>query len=798
MVKIIRISAFFSVLLLFSLVVLPIPANDYIDEDGEKQFIAYGMLHDELFPEWENSTYWQKESIGIGFTAFGEMVTDRLDDSDYGGGLTYPLHVDENNGVYPCEHIATPAHSGGSTIYYPTEGWQLYWKYKEGSPAYHIDPNWHVSMAIYGSSFLPFQRARLNCIPVSSTIVTNTSRLFIVEVIIHTYNGTLLSLGLQPENFEIKAILVFFKNTKKIASYWTIRYLGSEVGGIDVVFRRLTDFDIDQAFQAGGTECFAVFYPNSKKNSWGGSASSDDHIFWTGCEYYPQNYSVGVVWTNRSVSIWIPPEGYSVTPQHHVGVIAYYPNCSNWDTDNWNHYVPNVGTTGLFMGEGLRRKYSLQPKTVEYRSLDELHYTGANLLMGQWNFSLSTATNNRWRNFVTVYSITNCSDTFGYVNGPSSYDWDSESDKTGQRTISELRYNLKEFFNPQYKLSSELKDINSKYLDLSNRYPFSGVSITNLLSRDGKLELEFEIEFDPENTTVMLGNYLNHYGSTFTKHAANAIDGIGASAIGGAIGAYSNMFDTTGFTQFNGTSSPPIYYLTLNGGTKWYSTILRLTGIKRRTDLWNLTSTGAVKDVFTTPTGDGFDLQNLINVGGPKVNLATEYFNEHSLVTWVSQEAGSEFTSEGIYSVITGQFYPADGPYAVITVTNDLNLTTWTSIWDGLGGNDYASGTTDGDTLILPYAGLSVWGCSGLDTYAACSWLATYYMNLNSLYTSTNPANKRGVTTIILNTEKIKAVNENSWEWAIQELTGSVDGIYRTESGEGWNTWAYNTNTISW
>ncbi len=126
MVKIIRISAFFSVLLLFSLVVLPIPANDYIDEDGEKQFIAYGMLHDELFPEWENSTYWQKESIGIGFTAFGEMVTDRLDDSDYGGGLTYPLHVDENNGVYPCEHIATPAHSGGSTIYYPTEGWQLY------------------------------------------------------------------------------------------------------------------------------------------------------------------------------------------------------------------------------------------------------------------------------------------------------------------------------------------------------------------------------------------------------------------------------------------------------------------------------------------------------------------------------------------------------------------------------------------------------------------------------------------------------------------------------------------------
>jgi len=776
---------------------LPVVAKDSTGEESERQFVITGTLHDEFFPEWEDATHWQKESIGVGFTAYGEMVTDQLEGSDYGTGLTYPAHIDEDSGVYPCEHIATPASSGGEWRYYPIEGWQLYWKYKEGGSAHSIDSNWHISMAIYGSNFYPFRRARLNVKPISSTIITNTSRLFVAEVVVHTYNETLLELGFEPENFEIKAVLVFFRNTKKVASYWTIRYLASEAGEIEVVFRRLTDFDIDQKFQGGATECFAVFYPNSNKDSWNGGTSGGDHVFWTGCEYYPQNYSLGVVWTNQSVSMWVPPEGYSVKPQHHVGVIVYYPNCSNWDTDNWNHYMPNLGTTGLFFGEGLGRRYSGQPQSVEYRRIDSTHYAGANLMMGQWNFTLSATAVYRPQRFVTVYTITNCSENFGYVGSPSSYDWDSAIDWTGQRTISELRYWLREFFNPQYKLSSESKDTNNKYLDLSNRYPFSGVSIVNLNSHDGKWDLELEIVYDPTNATVILGDSIEHYGSTLTKASAHSIDSSGAALVGGALGACFNMFDTTAFAEF-GTAAPPVYYMTAIAEPEWDPTLLRLTGMKRKTDLWNLTSAGAVTDIFTTPTGSGWDIQHLISVGGPKVNLCTEYFNERTFVIWVSEDSGSELTEEGFYSILTGQFYPADGPYAIISITDDLNLTTWTAIWDGLAGNDYVPGTSDGDTLVLPYAGLSVWGCSGFDTYAACNWLGYYYLNFNSLYTDTYPINERGVTTIILNTEKIEAVYSHTWEWAIQELVGPVDGRYRTERGTGWGSWVYNLNTITW
>ena len=68
----------------------------FLDWDGEanaeRQFAVPGILYDELFPEW-NHTYWQKNSLTVGFTEYGETVTDQDplgEGSDYGVGLTYP------------------------------------------------------------------------------------------------------------------------------------------------------------------------------------------------------------------------------------------------------------------------------------------------------------------------------------------------------------------------------------------------------------------------------------------------------------------------------------------------------------------------------------------------------------------------------------------------------------------------------------------------------------------------------------------------------------------------------------
>jgi len=172
-------------------------------------------------------------------------------------------------GIYPSEHIATPARSGADLRYYPVEGWQLYWKFKEGTPSYTVDKWWHVSMAIYGNHSSPYGRARVDVVPVSQTIITNTSRLLVYQIVLRTHNETIKTkFGFEPELFEITGTLVFFKNTKKVASYWQVEYLKTEYGPVDVVFRRMTDFDIDQKFQEYQDEAFTVFYPNSKNDSW--------------------------------------------------------------------------------------------------------------------------------------------------------------------------------------------------------------------------------------------------------------------------------------------------------------------------------------------------------------------------------------------------------------------------------------------------------------------------------------------------------------------------------------------------
>jgi hypothetical protein len=116
-------------------------------------------------------------------------------------------------------------------IYIPIEGWQLFWKWANGSVGKNIDPSWHISMAIYGNHSAPYgTRARLDVKLASELgyeaqgmkVITNTSRLLAVKTHFYTYNETLLTeLALDPVVFEIELIYVFFKNTKKLVQFWT-------------------------------------------------------------------------------------------------------------------------------------------------------------------------------------------------------------------------------------------------------------------------------------------------------------------------------------------------------------------------------------------------------------------------------------------------------------------------------------------------------------------------------------------------------------------------------------------------
>ncbi len=820
----------------------PVAALDYYSwHTGERQIVAYGMLHDELFPEY-NYTKWQRRSINVGFTAYGEMVTDQDPfgtGSSYGVGLTYPTdsawQIDmpagtngTDYGIYPCEHIATPTKSGVDWRYFPIEGWQLYWKFKNGTLQWAIDPNWHVSMAIYGNISSPYRRARVNVIPESETIITNTSRLLVAQVKVLTDNKEIEDrFGFESRLFEITGTFVFFKDTKEIASYWTIEYLKTEYGALDVVFRRMTSFDIDQKFQEGEAESFSVFYANSRKGSWKGHLTGltaeegqQDHMFWTGCEYWPQNYSLAVVWTNSSVAIWVPPNGYSVAPQHHVAFVAYYPNCSNWDTDNWNHFTYDLHIAPV-IGEGLGRRFGYQPLSVEYRSIDANHYAAANLLLGQWNFTLSSSTAFRKAEFLTLYGITNCSDTFGYVGSPSSYDWDSRAGYCGQITAGELKYMLSEYFNTTYKLSTETKDKNGKPLDLSNWYPFSGVSWNKLSTYDGNVWIDRYITCDPRNTTFIYGASVAHNGMVFASEAASVIDVVGGTEVGEAFGSFISvtgldpwweaMWDTTGFMgeaygPFYGVS--PNFYKTVAG--KEYVDNLgtiplswKLSGWRRIQNRTNGES-GVDWGLFTMPTGASWDINHTIIIGGPKVNLASEYFNDHMWIIWVDPATtASELPEAGFFSIPTGTFYPAShGGYSLITIAEDLNLTSWTSIYDGeqIGDGVFFetnSAALDGPTLSDPYAGLLIYGISGFDTLAAAYWLAHYWCNFNTLYTNETTPN-RGVTSVLLNTVKMRGISDNTWQWAIQELVGPVAGRWRAEARSNWVPWMSYLTSIDW
>jgi hypothetical protein len=533
---------------------IPVAALDFDGSaNGERQVVVPGILADEIFQEW-NYTYWQKSSMTIGFTQYGETLTDQDPlgaGSEYGVGLTYPSAEEDshkNHVGYVAEHIATPTISGGPSpgglIYIPIEGWQLFWKWNPNSVGYQIDPSWHVSMAIYGNHSAPYgTRARLDVkLPeelgyesLGAKIITNTSRLFALKTHFYTYNETLLTdLAIDPVVFEIELIYVFYKNTKKLVQFWTIQYLRSEYGAVDVVFRRLTDFSVDNKFQDYQNENFACFFPTQRNMSdegtnaymmdiYGDGDYGWQHALATGCDYWPQNYSLGLAWTNSTISHWDPDDA-----QHHVAFIAYYPNVSNWDTDNWNWYLTNMWTQwkknqnlnyqflnpnrvsvednayladpglinevetnpGSFVA--LTTRYSGQPRTNEYfEYIDDgtVRYAASPLMMGQWNFTLTSATANRMAKFVNVMGVTNCSDYFGYhFNEPSSYyqtggtpgshysgDWDSRDYYNGGRTLSEIKYLLAEVFNSTYKLSSQHDDVNGEPLDMSNWYPFAGV-----------------------------------------------------------------------------------------------------------------------------------------------------------------------------------------------------------------------------------------------------------------------------------------------------------------------------------
>ena len=857
-----------------ALLSVPVTAKDWMStETGERQIVAYGMLHDELFPEY-NYTRWQRRSINVGFTAYGEMVTDQdpfNTGSLLGVGLTYPTdsawQIDmpagddgTDYGIYPCEHIATPAKSGADWHYFPIEGWQLYWKFHAGTPSYTVDPHWHVSMAIYGNHSTPYGRARLDVVPESVTVITNTSRLMVVEVKVLTNNATLgTAFGFEPKLFEITALYVFFKDTKKVASYWTVEYLKTEYGPVDAVFRRMTDFDIDQKFQQGEDEAYAVLYANSKKGTWKDhleeltpAEKTDNHMFWTGCEYWPQNYSLAVVWTNSSINHWVPPDGYSEPPQHHAAFVAYYPNCSNWDTDNWNHYTYNLHRPGpptyLFFGEGLGRRFGYQPLSVEYRSIDATHYTAANLLLGQWNITLSSATALKKAKFLTVYGITNCSDTFGYVNDPSSYDWDHDTSLTGQITVGELKYLLSEFFNATYKLSTETKDFgNDEYMDLSNWYPFSGVEWKGLSEYAGNTWIRREVGitcgayagYDPRNTTFILGDSAVHY-DTLTNQGAATIDVVGAVMTGEAFGSFFidehspecgvecdldplwlAMYDTEVFSPL--ATAP--YYTKTKTSLVYPDPVtvtLKLTAWQRRQGRM-YKQDNMRTGIFTTPTCYDWDVNHTINIGGPRVNLGTAYFNDHSWIIWVDPATtGSELPEAGFFSIPTGTFYPeSEGGYSLIAITEDLNLTSWTSVYDNAwldDGTHYdtnPSGVSlDGPTLIDPYAGLIVYGVSGFDTHAAAYWLAHYWCNFNDLYINATvfpgtSAGKRGATAILLNTAKMCGVVDHEstadWgdgthggEWAIQEIVGPPAGRWRFETGLYWGPWLSYPTSIDW
>jgi hypothetical protein len=943
-------------------------------QDSERQMAVPGILYDELFPEW-NHTYWQKNSLTVGFTEFGETVTDQDplgEGSDYGVGLTYPSvpadqYDPDATNVYVVEHIACPTISGGPSpgglIYIPVEGWQLFWKWKPGSVGYNIDPSWHISMAIYGNHSAPFgTRARLDVKlaselgyePMGMKVITDTSRLFAAKTHFYTYNETLLTeLALDPVVFEIELIYVFFKNTKKLVQFWTVQYLRSEYGAVDIVFRRLTDWSVDNKFQDFQNENFACMFPSSVNvtnqiytgpdGSWVNKPWGC-HALWGGCDYWPQNYTLGLAWTNSTIEHWDPEDA-----QHHVAFIAYYPNCSNWDTDNWSWYLTNMWTqwkknqgfgpmgntngyqfldpdrtlrslggwnyyhdeadngnanwwgvndagTGPTNNWGpLSVRYDGQPRTNEFLEYgDRVHFAASPLMMGQWNFTLTSATAKRMAKFVNVMGVTNCSDTFGYVNdknhpmiGHYAGDWDSLAHLSGGRTLSEIKYLVAEVFNATYKLSSNWDDVDGDPLDVSQWYPFAGVQWRALeyvwnntwikkdcgwtgTWLDGWMTVDDE---SSRNCTFIYGDSEAHNGMVFTSEGSHVVDVVGGTEVGMDFGSYiSNwkgnpataspdpwfeaMWDTSDFmgqtigpfvpevgapdfffeqTQETYLDPLPTYSPVGPIETDLQKTALRRMSARRADCGWR---GDTYTNYFTTPTGCGWNLTHIVAVGGPKVNLATEYFNEHTWAIWTSDESGTEFEEledGGIYVFPSGNYYTGDG-WSVITIVEDLNLTSWNAIYDEELLETWQGGCVcsydtdgaragiipwcdwdpivDGPTIYEPYAALLIWGTSGWDTRAAANWFAQYrqfFSDTTDLQLGTGLATnatlqpsgwpwtgrpKLGATTIILHTEHIQD-SCNNWLNGVAEILGPCAGRWRL-SETAWNVWIAVPLSIEW
>ena len=838
---------------------------------GERQIVTYGNLHNETFPEW-NFTYWEKQGVELGFTSYGEMVTDQDPfgtDTKFGVGLSYPAG-DE----LVAEHIATPSGAGG-VEYWPIEGWQLFWKWnatKEPVLA-AVDPEWHIHMAIYGNESAEHNMlARIGVKDPETLIITNTSRLFAARVTMTLYNDTLAvaPINANPNMFELRETLVFFKDTKKIVQYWDLEYLGSK-GGVNVVFRRLTNFDVDEKYQAGyEAEGFAAFFPNSGNATKDNSAtdvieSYGSHVFWTGCDYWPQNYSLAVVWTNSSISHWAEPDA-----SHHVGFVAYFPNCSNWNTDDWNYYMydlwPFRTTAGRAAWFALDPPGSPRagPLSARYGGQPKTRQPGENLLMGQWNFTLTTDTNRRKAQFVNVIGITNCSDTFGYVGKADktkySGDWDSEGNLGGGRTISEIKYLLSEVFNATYKLSSDWHDYEAgggDFQDLTEWYPFSGTSDDTIvymwnntwLKRKAGQERTgrdtWNTVANPRNTTFIYGESAAHNGMLFTSEAAHVVDVVGGTEVGEAFGSYVSdplgtrttdpwweaLWDTTGFTEgskgpFYGTA--PNFYKTvagkdyLDGSGEYVPLSWKFSGFRR---VQNKTfGTGGSSgdlgedwDLFTTPTGFYWDVNHTIVVGGPKVNLAAEYFNDHTWAIWTSSASGCEIpdlASGGIYVFPSGNYYGKG--YSVITICDDLNLTSQRAIYDEE-KNRWITGNfstdpnlrtggfhsiMDGPTVVDPFAALLIWGYSGWDTRSACNWLAQHWVDFTTLYTNATDqpetgVGKKGVTTLILYTPKIAEVYDYDYMYGVREVLGPAAGRWRYSVG-AWDLWIAIPCSLDW
>jgi hypothetical protein len=434
--------------------------------------------------------------------------------------------------------------------------------------------------------------------------------------------------------------------------------------------------------------------------------------------------------------------------------------------------------------------------------------------------------------------------------------------------MSEVKYLLAECFNSTYKLSSVWDDNMGEPLDVSSWFPFSGVSwgdprtgaglgyaanntwIKRVVGVKYNNEIGW-IGYNPRNTTFIYGDSDAHNGMVFTSEGSHVVDNVGGTEVAMDFGAkvgppvlapgwtdpwFEAMWDTIGFMgESPGPFVPdddPDYFFEQTQETYLdplpdYSPVGPIVTDLQKTALRRMSHRNGViggddwyYNYFTTPTGCDWNLSHIVAIGGPKVNLASEYANEHTWAVFTSADSGTEFEDledGGIYVFPSGNYYTGDG-WSVITIVDDLNLTSWTAIHDedmvidNMGNlwNTYDTDgfgvdvNLDGPTLTEPYAFLMIYGMSGWDTRAACNWFAQYrqYFNptwgFDPLGLATNATHpKLGATTIILNTDEIADCCDDGWLNGVKEILGPVAGRWRL-SDTAWNVWIAQPVSIKW